>query len=78
MKVTIDEFGGPSDGSRLGLHWTPGPGHAHSDLTQYIDRTAAMGVRWITLLDDGGGSTLHPNRFYGGKSIFSILKERVT
>lgn len=51
--------------SRLGLHWTPISGHAHSDLTYFIDRTAQMGINWVLLLDDGGGSTLEANKFYG-------------
>jgi len=73
--VTLDKYLRPADGSRLGLHWTPVPGHAHSDLTYFIDRAADMGVRWVTLLDDGGGSTLQSSAFYDNKSIVDMFME---
>ena len=62
--------------SRLGLHWTPISGHAHSDLTYFIDQTAQMGIRWVLLLDDGGGSTLEANKFYGGQCIIDMFMEK--
>ncbi len=35
-----------------------------------------MGVKQITLLDDGGGSTLEPNPFYNGKNVIDMFLER--
>lgn len=65
----------PASGTRLGLHWTPVLGHAHSDLTYFIDRCRDMKIGWVTLLDDGGGSTLEVNPWYG-KSIVEMFMER--
>lgn len=74
--ITVDQYQQPQNGSRFGLHWTPVTGHAHSDLTYFIDRTQAMQVKWVLLLDDGGGSVLQPSSFYGGKNICQMFQER--
>ena len=74
-EITIDKYLRPVDNSRLGLHWTPIQGHTHSDLTYFINRAADMGMRWVTLLDDGGGSTLQPSTFYDGNNIVDMFME---
>ncbi len=61
---------------KIGLHWTPSPYHAHANLTWVLDKCKQMNLGWITLLDDGGGSSLQPSVFYGGKSIIDMLLER--
>lgn len=75
-RITIDQYDRPAWGTRLGLHWTPVTGHAHSDLTWFIDKCDEMEIGWVTLLDDGGGSTLQPSAFYGGKSIIDMFMAR--
>lgn len=74
--MKLNDYIRPANHTRLGLHWTPVTGHAHADLTRYIDRAAQMGIGWVMLIDDGGGSTLEPNKFYGGKSIVDMWLER--
>jgi len=74
--MKLSDYIRPANNTRLGLHWTPVTGHAHADLTRYIDRAAQMGIGWVMLIDDGGGSTLEPNKFYGGKSIVDMWLER--
>lgn len=76
MAITLEQYIRPADKSILGLHWTPIPGHASANLTWALDRCADMGIRWITLLDDGGGSTLQANSHYGGLSIIDMLLAR--
>lgn len=75
-EITLNKYLRPQDGSRLGLHWTPVPGHAHSDLTPFINDVVCMNIKWVTLLDDGGGSSLQSNPYYDGKSIIEVLTER--
>ncbi len=74
--MRLSDFPVPRNRSKFGLHWTPVCGHAHADLTYYIDRAAKMGIGWVTLIDDGGGSTLEQNPFYGGKSVVDMFLER--
>ena len=62
--------------TKLGLHWTPTPYHAHTDLTWALDACRQMRLGWVTILDDGGGSSLQPSPFYNGKSIVDMLLER--
>ena len=70
--MRLDQYEGYGTG-KLGLHWTPISGHAHSDLTEFIDKAEAMGVKWVTLIDDGGGSTLQASDFYDGFSIVDMF-----
>ena len=73
-EMTIDMY--PGFGSPApGVHWTPIQYHAHADLTWFINRTAEW-ASWVLLIDDGGGSTLQPNPYYGGLSIVDMFHAR--
>jgi len=73
-EITIQRYPGYGSPSP-GVHWTPIQYHAHADLTWYIDRTAEW-ASWVLLIDDGGGSTLQPNPYYGGLSIVDMFHMR--
>lgn len=46
----------PRDNGR-GLHWNPSPYHSY-DLDRWLARLVALNIRWLKVLDDGGGSSL--------------------
>ncbi len=73
---TLDQYLRPADKSRLGLHHSPVPYHDNVDLTSYLDKYRMMGIRWVTILDDGGGSTLQPSSYYQNRCILDLLLER--
>lgn len=72
--MRLDQYPGYNS-NRRGIHWVPASGHAHADLTWALDKCRDMGLAWMCLLDDGGGSTLQQN-FYYGTSIIDMLLQR--
>jgi hypothetical protein len=72
--MQLDKYKG-YESSRLGLHWVPAPYHAHADLTWALDKCEAMGIRWMVIEDDGGGSSLQMNPYYD-RCIIDMLTQR--
>lgn len=57
--MRIDEFPRPKEDNRRGLHWSASVYHpAGSALDFWIAELRALKVKWVKVLDDGGGSSL--------------------
>jgi len=58
--MNLRDFPRPSDGSRRGIHWSASVFHpSGSSLTWWINELLDMNIKWVKLLDDGGGSSKH-------------------
>lgn len=57
--MRVEEFPRPKNDNRRGIHWSASVYHpAGSALDFWISELLAMNVKWVKLLDDGGGSSL--------------------
>ena len=75
-KTSVDQYPKPPDYSVQGLHWTPTPYNSATDQARFMDIAQQMGIKWILLLDDGGGSSLEPNPYYAGESPVEMFLDR--
>jgi len=58
--MDLEEYPRPTDRSRRGIHWSPSVFHpTGSTLDWWIDELQAMHMRWVKLLDNGAGSSVH-------------------
>ena len=58
--MDLSKYTRPTDGSRRGIHWSPIVFHpTGSTLDWWLDELQAMNMRWVKLLDNGGGSSKH-------------------
>ncbi|HEY64121.1 MAG TPA: carboxypeptidase regulatory-like domain-containing protein [Caldilineae bacterium] len=57
--MRIEDFPRPKDDNGRGVHWSASVYHpSGSDLDFWIGELQAMKIKWVKLLDDGGGSSL--------------------
>lgn len=57
--MRIDEFPRPKGDNRRGIHWSASVYHpAGSALNFWIAELQALKIKWVKVLDDGGGSSL--------------------
>lgn len=56
--MRIEDFPRPKDDNGRGIHWSARLYHdvIQPDLDYWIDQLVAMKIKWVKLLDDGGGS----------------------
>lgn len=58
--MNLQDFPRPANGSRRGIHWSATVFHPFgSSLDWWVSELCAMSIRWVKLLDDGGGSSRH-------------------
>ncbi len=58
--MELADYPRPANASRRGIHWSPSVFHpSGSTLDWWVDELRAMHVRWVKLLDHGGGSSRH-------------------
>lgn len=56
--MDLKSFPRPADGSRRGIHWSASVFHpSGSSLDWWINELLAMNIKWVKLLDNGGGSS---------------------
>jgi len=73
--MNLQDFPRPANGSRRGIHWSPAVFHpTGSSLEWWIDELLDMDIRWVKLLDDGGGSSKHVCRKLLDKDIIPIVR----
>lgn len=73
MKLT--DFPRPANESRRGIHWSATVFHpTGSSLDWWIDELLEMNIRWVKLLDDGGGSSKHVCQKLLDKEIIPIVR----
>ena len=57
--MRVEDFPRPANDNRRGIHWSASVYHpAGSAADRWIDELKAMGIKWVKLLDDSGGSSL--------------------
>lgn len=58
--MRIEDFPRPPDDNGRGVHWSARLYHdaVYPSLDHWIEQLAAMKIKWVKLLDDGGGSGL--------------------
>ena len=73
--MRIDEYPRPKDDNGRGLHWSARIYHpTGADLDYWIDQLQAMQIKWLKLLDDGGGSSLELCRRLLAADIMPIVR----
>ena len=55
--MQLHEYPRPEHDNGRGLHWSASPYHP-TELDEWMARLKAMNMRWLKVLDDGGGSSL--------------------
>lgn len=57
--MRLEDFPRPKNDNGRGLHWSPTPYHPSGSVLDYwIDELLAMNIKWLKVLDDGGGSSV--------------------
>ena len=57
--MRVEDFPRPANDNRRGIHWSASVYHpAGSTVDYWIAELKAMAIKWVKLLDDGGGSSL--------------------
>ena len=57
--MRVEDFPRPANDNRRGIHWSASVYHpAGSTADFWIGELKAMGIKWVKLLDDSGGSSL--------------------
>jgi hypothetical protein len=57
--MRVEDFPRPPDDNRRGIHWSSSVYHPVGSAADFwIGELKAMGVKWVKLLDDSGGSSL--------------------
>ena len=74
--ATVEQYPRPANYSIQGVHWTPTQYNSEFDQSRIMDIVQRMGIKWVLLMDDGGGSTLQPNPHYGSRSPAEMLLDR--
>lgn len=58
--MNLQDFPRPKDLSRRGIHWSASCAHpTGSDLDWWVNELLDMNMKWVKLLDNGGGSSRH-------------------
>ncbi|MER2598848.1 MAG: carboxypeptidase-like regulatory domain-containing protein [Caldilineales bacterium] len=74
--MRIEDFPRPPDDNGRGIHWSARLYHdvIHPDLDTWIERLQAMKIKWVKLLDDGGGSALGLSRRLLAAGMMPIVR----
>lgn len=74
--MRIEDFPRPPDDNGRGLHWSAWVYHdrVRPSLDHWIDELQAMKIKWLKLLDDGGGSSLDFCRRLVDAGIMPIVR----
>lgn len=55
--VRLEDFPRPKDDNGRGIHWSASPYHLSGhELDYWMNELQAMGIKWVKVIDDGGGS----------------------
>jgi len=58
--MNLTDFVRPANRSRRGIHWSPSVFHpTGSSLDWWLSELLAMNIKWVKVLDNGGGSSKH-------------------
>ena len=73
--MNLQDYARPANGSRRGIHWSASVFHPFgSSLDWWISELTAMNIKWVKLLDDGGGSAKHVCQKLLAKDIIPIVR----
>ncbi len=74
--MRIEDFPRPKDDNGRGIHWSARLYHdvIHPNLDYWIDQLVAMKIKWVKLLDDGGGSGLALCRKLVAADIMPVVR----
>lgn len=74
--MRIEDFPRPKDDNGRGVHWSARLYHdtAQPSLDYWVDELVAMKIKWVKLLDDGGGSSLNLCRKLLAADIMPIVR----
>lgn len=73
--MRVEEFPRPKADNRRGIHWSASVYHpAGSALDFWIGELQAMNVKWVKLLDDGGGSALELCRRLLAADVMPVVR----
>ena len=76
----LSEYPRPPEDNGRGVHWSATPYHPPAeDLKYWIDELKAMQIKWVKLLDDGGGSSIELCKMLldnGMMPVVRIYRER--
>jgi hypothetical protein len=74
--MRIEDFPRPPDDNGRGLHWSARLYHdaVHPSLDYWIEQLVAMKIKWLKLLDDGGGSGLVLSQKLMAAGIMPIVR----
>ena len=69
-------FSRPANGSNRGIHWSASCDHSHAlaNWPFWKDELAKMGVKWVKLLDSGGGSSIQMCQALLSADIIPIVR----
>ena len=57
--IRLEDFPRPKDDNGRGIHWSASPYHLSGhELDPWLNELLAMKIKWVKVLDDGGGSSL--------------------
>ena len=74
--MRIEDFPRPKDDNGRGVHWSA---RLYHDVIQpnpdyWIDQLVAMKIKWVKLLDDGGGSAMALCRKLVAADIMPVVR----
>jgi len=73
--MDLKDFPRPANGSHRGIHWSASVYHpTGSSLDWWINELLAMNIKWVKLLDNGGGSSKHVCQKLLTKDIIPIVR----
>jgi len=73
--MNLADFARPANGSRRGIHWSPSVFHpTGSSLDWWLKELLAMNVKWVKVLDNGGGSSKHVCQKFLEHEIIPIVR----
>ncbi len=73
--MNLQDFPRPADVSRRGIHWSASVFHpSGSSLDWWINELLAMSIKWVKLLDDGGGSSKHVCQALLANGIIPVVR----
>ena len=56
--IRLEDFPRPKDDNGRGIHWSASPYHLSGyELDYWMSELQAMGIKWVKVIDDGGGSS---------------------
>jgi hypothetical protein len=74
--MRIEDFPRPKDDNGRGVHWSARIYHdaVQPSLDYWVDQLVAMSIKWVKVLDDGGGSALNLCRKLLAADIMPVVR----